>query len=146
MRKSPVVVKYPQSLFLSKDENNTRTFFTVGQPKSFSEKYLKLHRGPWAKRWVHTNFYRIPEMLHHVVEALKLTILAKIAWSNVAEFDKNWCALILWPKVPRGVRGIFQEKDWAGLMNRLLILFMLEGFWYSFFNSLILISSINKRA
>ena len=86
----------------------------LGQAKLFSEKCLKLQGGPLPKRYMHTNFYRIPAMFDHASEALNLTILAKIALKQVLsepprrgqtlpEFDKNWCALTFWPKVPRGV-------------------------------------------
>ena len=54
--------------------------WAVGQSSFFFlEKCLKLYGEPWAKRWVHTNFYRIRTMFDHVSKALKVPGLVGIS-------------------------------------------------------------------
>ena len=90
-------------------------------PIFFLEKCIKLYGEPWAKRWVHTNFYRIRTMFDHVSKALNVPGLVGISciWGHsephtrgqtTSEVAKNWRPVRFWPKVHCGVWGVFPKK------------------------------------
>ena len=97
----------------------------------FWEKCLKLHEGPWAKRWVHTNFYLIRASLDHVFRAAKMWVFRPITTESTIFCSPRdvvkWCPDLIkigmhshfGPRTPVKFEAFFQKKlgwpNWATL-------------------------------
>ena len=87
----------------------------------FWEKCLKLHEGPWAKRWVHTNFYLIRASLDHVFRAAKMWVFRPITTESTIfcsprdvvnwcpNFNEEWLHSHFGPRAPWSLRN-FPKK------------------------------------
>ena len=121
-------------------------------PPHFFGKMPQTPRGPWAKKWMDTNFYWVLTMFDHTPKLQSSPDRANsnqigdlLSFSHMSEFDNNWYPFTLWPKVPYGVWGIFQ-KNWAGLVYKGFVQFssffhLMCLWWWGYSIGMVIIST-----